>query len=154
MITCEFEEGNKADPGLRHVVVDVLIVKDDQILLTRRAPHLLEGGKWSLVGGFVSRDEKIIEAAVREALEETGWVIGDLELLEVIDEPNRKGEDRQNVSFVYLASPKELKSEHDDEVTELQWFNFSELPGQLAFDHERTIQLFLRGRKRQLKNNE
>jgi len=70
MITCTFENGNRA--SLRHVVVDNLVLQGDRILLVKRAVQLIEGGKWGLVGGFVDRDETIRQAAAREIMEETG----------------------------------------------------------------------------------
>ncbi len=43
MIGCTFENGNHA--SLRHVVVDNLVLQGDRILLVKRAPALIEGGK-------------------------------------------------------------------------------------------------------------
>src|ERR1035437_2935256 len=67
MIKCEFENGKKA--SLRHVCADVLVLKDDKILLQLRSTKLLmEPGKWALAGGFVDLDETVAEAAEREVL--------------------------------------------------------------------------------------
>ena len=56
MITCTFENGNVASPGLRHVTVNAIVIKDNQVLMGLRAPvkglTMLESRKWALLGGF------------------------------------------------------------------------------------------------------
>lgn len=143
MIACTFEDGGQAK--LRHAVADVLVLKDDKILLIKRAGHLLEGGKWALAGGFMELDETIAQAASREVLEETGWQIKDLTLLEIIDDPNRPGEDRQNIVFVYFGTATEETGKPDQESDERRWFDWNELPADkdLAFDHADSIKLYL-----------
>src|SRR4051812_43950002 len=111
MITCTFEDGNKA--LLRHAVVDSLIMKDDQLLMVKRSMKLLEGGKWGIVGGYADRDETMIEAAAREVHEETGWEVKNLKLLTIIDNPARRGEDRQNVVFVYIGEADKKTGDPD-----------------------------------------
>lgn len=102
MIICTFEDGG--DAKLRHVVVDgiVLNAARDSVLLVKRAPHLSNGGKYGLIGGFLNRDETLEQGILREVLEETGYEGTVAKLLKVIDNPARHGEDRQNVSFVYI----------------------------------------------------
>src|ERR1039457_5692962 len=93
MIICAFEDGSSAK--LRHVVVDGLVLnKDGEILMVKRTGKLLEGGKWSLVGGFMDRDETLAPALEREIYEETGWKVTGVTLLAVIDRPARPKEDR------------------------------------------------------------
>src|SRR3989344_968422 len=102
MISCQFENGNKA--SLRHVTVDSIILNEgrDSILLVKRAPHLSNPNKYALPGGFLGRDETAENAAQREALEETGYQTKVIGLFRINDNPNRPKEDRQNVDFVYL----------------------------------------------------
>jgi 8-oxo-dGTP diphosphatase len=140
MIVCTFEDGGQAQ--LRHVVVDCLVLKDDKIMLIKRSPKLLEGGKWGIVGGYMERDETIEQAAKREILEETGWQVDDLVLLTINDDPDRPGEDRQNISFVYYCQATEKTGEPDWESTEQRWFGWDELPDELAFDHAEMIELY------------
>lgn len=142
MITCEFEDGNKA--SLRHVVTDVILVKDSKILLVRRSEKITEGGKWAIVGGYAVRDEVIITAAKREVKEETGWIVNDLTLFRIIDNPVRGMEDRQNISFVYFGEPGIKAGESDWEVTETNWFPLDALPDEkeIAFDHYESIKMY------------
>lgn len=144
MINCSFEDGGPA--ALRHVVVNVILLNDaNQILLVKRAKHLLNGEKWALVGGFLDRDENTVEACKRETKEETGYESEIGSLLRVADNPDRPKEDRQNVGFVYIAKVLEKTGEMDDENTEMKWFEYDKLPDKddFAFDHFENINLFL-----------
>lgn len=144
MIKCKFEDGNEA--SLRHVVADIIIIKNNQVLLVKRAPHLTCGGKYGIIGGFVDRDETVEQAAIREAKEETGYDIKIKQLLRIKDNPNRPQEDRQNIGFVYVAEGLEQTGEPDNESTEIGWFDLNKLPpvDQFAFDHYEDIQLYLK----------
>lgn len=136
MITCKFESGK--DALLRHVVVDVLVIKKNKILLVKRTKKLLEGGKWALVGGYLERDETVREAAEREIFEETGWRVKDVTLLRVKDSPDRPKETgRQNVAFVFFCTADRKEGEMDWESDEMKWFDLDALPSQkeMAFDH-------------------
>lgn len=142
MITCNFEDGNKA--LLRHLVVDTLVLNDNKILMVKRTGKLLEGGKWGLVGGFVDRDETSAQAVVREVMEETGWKVKDLVLLRINDNPNRPKEDRQNIAFVYFCTATKKTGEADWESDDQQWFGWDKLPNKdnIAFDHAEDIKLY------------
>ncbi len=147
MINCTFENGNKN--SLRHVVVDMLVIKENQILLVKRAPHLTNGNKYALIGGFMERNETSKQAALREIMEETGYKAEIINLFRIIDHPDRRAEDRQNISFVYLVKPLEKIGKSDNEVKELRWFDLNELPPpeEFAFDHLENIQLYLQYQK-------
>lgn len=144
MITCTFENGNQNN--LRHATVDCLVIKDGEILLEHRNSNIPGGGLWSLVGGYMERDETTQECGAREALEETGWRIGNFMLLRLNDNPARRGEDRQNVSFVYVTEALEKVGEGDWESDELKWFPLDAVPpkDQIAFDHADNIELYKR----------
>lgn len=143
MIKCSFENGNIG--SLRHVVVDSLVVRGEQILLAKRANNLLEGGKWCLIGGFVERGETIQAAVRREVMEEVGYEIRNVTLFRIIDSPDRQGEDRQNIAFVHICTASEEKiGVSDCETAEERWFPLSALPDakEFAFDHFSSIQMY------------
>lgn len=144
MLTCTFENGKKA--SLRHVVADVILIDNTKILLVKRAAHLTNPNKWAIIGGFVDRDEHIEETAKREALEESGYQVTITTLFRINDNPKRKGEDRQNISFIYLAKPLKKVREADIESSETRWFDLDKLPSpdEFAFDHFEQIQLYLK----------
>ena len=144
MIKCAFEDGHEVQ--LRHIVVDAIVLRENEILLVKRAPHLSNGGKYGLIGGFMDRDENLETTLKREVLEETGYKVGKPQLIFIIDNPNRKNEDRQNVVFAYVVEALEKVGEADDESTEVRWFDFDNLPkeDEFAFDHYEQIQLYLK----------
>ncbi len=146
MVSCIFEDGNKAN--LRHVVVDAIIIKDKSILMVKRAAKLLEGGKWGLVGGYLDKDETLVEGLKREVMEETGYELKTVNFFTILDAWDRKGEDRQNIAMIYICSPGKKKGEHDWESTEVKWFDLDNLPleEEIAFDHLKTINLYLNNR--------
>lgn len=141
MINCAFENGNKAN--LRHVVVDSIAIKDNKIVLVKRAKHLTNPDKWAMPGGYADRDESLEEAAVRELKEETGLKGEIIRLFKIIDDHKTYGkDDKQHVKFVY-----EVKSNGDlvnSSEGEARWFDLENLPKEqeFAFDHFKIIKDF------------
>ncbi len=146
MITCTFENNSKA--SLRHITVNAIVVKDNQILLGKRGTFagkpILESGKWGLLGGFFGRDENLIQAVIREVMEESGWEINNLKLFRINDNPNRPMEDRQNVDIIFVANAVKQTGKSDEEVSNLQWFDLNKLPSknEIAFDHGDNLELY------------
>ncbi len=150
MITCTFENGNVASPGLRHVTVNAIVIKDGQVLLglrgTVNGKPMLESGKWALLGGFFGFGENLIDAVKREVMEESGWEIDDLQLFRINDNPGRPKEDRQNVDMIFIARAVRQIGKSDEEVKELKWFPLDDLPplDQIAFDHGEDLEMYLK----------
>lgn len=141
MINCEFESGSKAN--LRHLTVDSIAIKDNKILLPRRAKTMSQGGKFCLPGGYLSRDESTKEGALRELFEETGYKGEIIDLFMLVDETER-GDDKQNVTFIYIIKVLEKTGEPDNESSEVTWFDLDKLPdeSEIAFDHGKIIKRF------------
>ncbi len=148
MITCQFESGNKAK--LRHVVAGALIEKSGQLLLVKRAADTTEGGKYSWPGGYLEQEETIAQGLLREVKEETGYEGKIISLFSINDNPQR---DMGNVDFIFLVKPLKKIGKHDKEISSIHWFALDKLPpkNQIAFDHAKTIQLYLRWRKEKFK---
>lgn len=146
MISCTFEDDGKGK--LRHVVIDAIITKDESILMVKRAKNLIQGEKWGLIGGFVERNETVEQALKREVFEETGYKLKTINFFTIIDIPNRKNENRQNIAFVYVCKSGEKMGEPDKESTQQKWFNLENLPKEeeIAFDHFEIINLYLKNK--------
>lgn len=151
MITCKFEDGG--DAQLRHVTVGALLINEKkEILLVKRASkHRF--GKYTIPGGFLSRDESTEQATLRELKEETGYEGKILELFRVNDNPQRPKEDRQNVDFLYTVEKTGGVATLNPEVSEITWFCEELLPSEeeFAFDHRDSIQKYFEYLKEQFK---
>lgn len=146
MVTCVFENGGRA--ALRHAVVHAVVERDGALLLVRRAPHLSEGGKWGLPGGFLDRDETLVDGVLRELHEETGWTGRVVALLRINSNPNRPREDRQNVAFDFVVEPLTRTGQPDAESSSVAWISIDRLPPleTLSFDHGDTVRAYLASR--------
>jgi 8-oxo-dGTP diphosphatase len=118
------------------LTVDVVVLAGapaTSVLLVQRSNDPF-AGRWALPGGFVDEEERVLAAARRELLEETGVEAGELRLLGVYDEPGRDPRG-WSVSLVWLMrSATELEAAGGDDAGDARWFALGELP-ELAFDH-------------------
>lgn len=148
MITCILESGHKAN--FRHVAVSTLAVKDRQVLLVKRLDEYVEGGKWDLPGGFLDRNETLAQGVMREFAEETGWQGKDPVLFRINSNPDRPGEDWQNVSFIFIVKAVKQVKLADGESTAIKWFSLDNLPSDsaIAFDHAVDLQLYQKFRRK------
>ncbi len=143
MITCTFENGGKG--SLRHVTVNAIVINDKkEILLVKRAPHLTNGDKYGFPGGFLGRDENTEQATLRELEEETGYKGKIRFLFQVVDNPDRPKEDRQNVDFRYIVELTGGDKKDNVEVSQIEWVALDNLPNQedRAFDHIESVELY------------
>lgn len=143
MIKCTFENGSAG--SLRHVTVGSIIVNDkNEILLIKRAPHLINGDKYAVPGGFVDRDETVEQAALRELVEETGYTGKIKFLFQIIDNPNRPKEDRQNIDFKFIVELTGGDKKDNNEVASIDWVPLDNLPDEQdrAFDHIESVELY------------
>ena len=114
------------------VAVGVVATRDGRILLTRRN-HEPKMGEWSFPAGFVDAGEDVIEAAVREALEETGVQVQVGPLLGVFQERASRV-----VFLAYAATAPEGELACGDECMEVRFFEPDALPA-LAFENDTAI---------------
>lgn len=145
MINCTFENGNIASPGLRHITVGAIAYNEKgEVLLVKRSSKYSRPNTWTVPGGFMDRDRTVVQCVVKELQEETGMTGEVKQLFHINDYPDRPNEDRQNVDFIYLVKVASGSFSHDDEITNIQWFNKDNLPDEkdFAFDHHTTILKF------------
>lgn len=99
------------------VAVDIIVEKDDKILLIRRKNEPFKG----MLDG-----EKVEDAAVREMLEETNLNIKPTEILGVYSDPKRDPRGHVvNIVFIGKIIGGELKAGDDAEAFE--WVSYEEL---------------------------
>lgn len=113
--------------------VDIIIALGAGVVLVKRKNPPVA---WALPGGFVDYGESLEQAAVREALEETGLCIRLGRQFHTYSEPDR--DPRQHtVSTVFLATAEGTPVAGDD-AAEVAIFSEESLPV-LAFDHSRIL---------------
>ncbi|ADC65556.1 NUDIX hydrolase [Ferroglobus placidus DSM 10642] len=127
------------------LTVDAIIPYRGGIVLVRRKNEPFKG-KYALPGGIVEYGEKVEDAVIREAEEETGLKCRIEKLVGVYSDPNRDPRGHF-VSICFILTPigGELKAGSDAE--DVKVFKLEELP-ELAFDHEKMIkdaEVYLRG---------
>ncbi len=123
--------------------MDIIIeVKDGIVLVARKNEPL----GWALPGGFVDYGESLEQAAVREALEETGLHVTLVHQLKTYSAPDR--DPRQHtISTVFIATAAG-RPEAGDDAAEAEVFTRHNLPP-LVFDHAQILADYFT-----LKNNE
>ncbi len=122
--------------------VDIVIEVGDRIVLIRRK---YPPPGWALPGGFIDGGERAQDAAVREALEETGLRVELTALLGVYSDPSRDAR-KHTISTVYVAKAEGIPAGQDD-AAEARLFTERDLPAPLAFDHARILDDYFRFRK-------
>jgi len=130
------------------VTADCVILRRDaetgqlHVLLIQRAKEPF-AGRWALPGGFVNKDEPLIDAARRELREETGLRVTKLRQIGAFGDPGRDPRG-WTVSVAYLAevSGTKHKALAADDAQAVNWFPVDALP-RLAFDHGKILKLAL-----------
>lgn len=118
--------------------VRVLMVKNGQVVLVK---HVYEP-YWYFPGGAVERGETLETAARREAREETGATLNDLELFGIYTSQERGKSDH---IAVFLSRSFELTCDGDDEIENCQLFPLDVLPERISTGSANRIQEFLNG---------
>lgn len=106
----------------------------EEILMQLRTDY----DAWGFLGGAMELGESFLETAKRELEEETGLIMHDAKLLEVMsgkdtfrEYPN--GDQLYDITAIYEVRSFHGKlSVNDDESKELCWFPLSQLPTNLA----------------------
>jgi 8-oxo-dGTP diphosphatase len=112
------------------VGVGVMIRDGDKYLLIKRAANP-DKGLWSVPGGLVEVGERIQDAAVREALEETCLDVKLVERLGVVDKIEYDESGKVLYHFIiiqYLAEIIGGEMCPMDDALEAQWVTLDQLP--------------------------
>jgi 8-oxo-dGTP diphosphatase len=96
----------------------ILLVRGTQILLQHRAPWVHNGDTWGIPGGARDSHESVLEAAIREAKEETG--IDPVHLTPIQTFSDDHGSWRYDTVIAY-ANDELVARELNDESHEVRW---------------------------------
>ena len=124
-----------ARPGPIPTADAAVINPDGKMLLIRRS----DNHKWAMPGGGIDVGETAAQAAVREALEETG-VHCEAILLAAVHDSRLCGchHLQQLYHFTFLCRPLPVPSEsasHATEVLETAWYSEADLPAEIDPGH-------------------
>lgn len=122
-------------PVTPRLAVDIIIELNDQqqrpiVLIERKNPP----PGWAIPGGFVDVGETVEQAAVREAREETCLDVELKVLLGCYSNPARD-QRGHTATLVYVAESTGIPKAEDD-AKNVQVVDITNLPGNLAFDHD------------------
>ena len=142
--SCGYEETEYKNP---YPTVDIIIkvfeksiFKGIVLVFRKNYPQC-----WALPGGFIDYGESAEKAAFREALEETNLKIANLRQFKVYSEPDRDPR-KHTITTAFIADAEEEPKAGDD-AEKVKVFPESEIPGDLAFDHNKIISDFFKQEK-------
>ena len=118
--------------------VDIIIENKAGIVLVERKNEPLG---WALPGGFVDYGESLEQAAVREALEETGLSVTLSRQFHTYSDPGRD-QRHHTISTVFLATAQGSPKAGDD-AGQARYFTEKNLP-RLVFDHQSILRDYFR----------
>lgn len=108
----------------KHGAAGLLLIRDENLLLQHRAPWVHNGDTWGVPGGARDSHESIIEAAIREAVEETG--IDPALVNPITTFEDRHGNWRYD-TVLASAAPNLEPHKLNDESHEVRWVHQSEV---------------------------
>lgn len=125
------------NPKDRHKIIPavyLILIKDEQILLTRRYQTGHLDGFYSVPAGHLDGNESLAQALCREVREEVDLEIKleDLELVHVINQLKALGGERVDFYFQTKAWQGEPKIMEPHKCDDLRWFALDRLPANLA----------------------
>ncbi len=121
------------------VAVAVLIRRVDQVLLVQRR-YDPQKGHWTMPSGFVDAGEDPKVAAQRECLEETGLVISDIQLVDVIfGQEHPRG---ASILIVYHAQVQSGELKPGDDAGKVAYFPIHQLPSLAFASTEQILDLY------------
>lgn len=118
------------------VGVGVIVRRGDQVLLTRRTRH--GAGLWAAPGGYLDHGEALEACAARETREETGLEICDIRFLAVANDRFPDGKHNVTIWFAADAPDGEARVAAPEELDEVRWFGWGDLPVDL-YDSTRRL---------------
>ncbi len=110
----------------------LLLIKDNSVLLLRRANTGFEDGNYSLIAGRVDPNETFTQTIIREA-EEEAWIIlkpEDLDVVHLLHRNSGQAEYNERVDVFFTAQKwqGEIINKEPHKCDDLSWFDLDNLP--------------------------
>ena len=116
------------------VAVDMIVEKDDKLLMVRRNGKTFRYS-YAIPGGFINERERVEDAAIREMREETNVDIEPIDILGVYSAPYRDPRGHI-VTVVFVGKIIEGKPKAGDDAQDVRWFSWEELSKtRISSDH-------------------
>lgn len=114
------------------VAVNLILRRDDEILLLKRTNTGNQDGMYNLIAGHLEKDELGSEAIIREAREETGITIepNNLKFVHFVQRLPVNDNDEEYIDLFYEASvwQGDVINNEPDKCESLDWFRIDNLP--------------------------
>lgn len=114
--------------------VYLLLRRNNEVLLSKRANTGYQDGMYSLVAGHLDGDELATNGMIREAFEEAGIIVSqqDMKFVHLSHRLNRdeKGQERLDMFFECWEWKGEIKNMEPEKCDELTWFAIENLPAE------------------------
>jgi bifunctional NMN adenylyltransferase/nudix hydrolase len=129
------------------ITVDSVVVQSGHVLLVKRRAHPGKG-LWALPGGYLNKNEKLFDGAIRELMEETKIKVpidalkGSFVEVQVFDAPNRSTRGRivtHAHSFKLKDGGKLPRIKGSDDAEKAKWIPFSDIKRSELFEDHHAI---------------
>lgn len=111
---------------------NLLLIKDNKILLLRRFNTGYEDGKYCLVSGHIEDGESFSQGIIREAQEEAGITVKseDLRAVHVQHRDSGSKVNNQRIALFFEAKhwSGEIKNNEPHKCDDISWFDLDNLP--------------------------
>ncbi len=126
--------------------VNILLLKEDKILLIRRSNTGFFDGSYEAPAGHIDGGEPVRKAAAREAFEEVGLTIRP-EDLKVVHVMHRYGEKAERIEFFLVAEKWEGEPQNNepDKCDDVAWFPLNNLPENMVPKSKHALVQYLKG---------